>query len=344
VAGGALLTCTAAYEEDFENGYAAVGNAIEVEVFPNRTIVDVAYSGSNGKSTNTFDEIDPVICVDRRIDPEEVELIPPADYEGELELYPTILYGDERTQIQLPLEAYAIPGVWEINVDESAFSLSYNVMPVEQPMSLRGASSGMVQTLSYRVPMFSNRVLLGYPPHTRIAVLADNDLVFVETDANGSAVIPYVNSISGLIPEDGNNIEISPKAITRTTEDGTIVGAYVIPSEMVGQILHNSIWRGSVVTLQEWTCPNAQPIRLSGGLDARVIADEIVFFTNPDEESDLAADSEPFPLGTVVHLDRGVECGDDAVWWFAYIDSETFGWLMESQNGEYLLEPLSGNS
>ncbi len=92
-------------------------------------------------------------------------------------------------------------------------------------------------------------------------------------------------------------------------------------------------------------CPPAQLPRLSEGMRARVVADQI----SVRDEPGTAYEGSIISKGSIVTILTGPVCTEGMLWWWGETDIPTWsdgyqhnlwGWMAEERSGEWLLEPV----
>jgi hypothetical protein len=195
----------------------------------------------------------------------------------------------------------------------------------------------VVDSVNYNIGLFSSTQLLtGVSPRTEVALVltpfessSSNRVTHYTTDANGTALVdvPRDSAISAVVPADARGV-----AFVR----GLIINGYAPPDPYDAQIIYDAVWNG--YDARSWTCPGALPIRYRETVDYLLVMwPELYIYAEPTFSSS--------PLRSVYPGDElrvsnfGVECADGYTWWQVDFDGTT-GYVTESGDGEYYLEPL----
>jgi hypothetical protein len=251
------------------------------------------------------------------------------------------------TQVQLPLQAFYQLGRWRIQAN--GFSMDVDVRTTGLPYVL------------YTFADNGEMIVGGMEPNERFIANGtgnDGDSTYhFEAQANGDGMfvtalsqLPWFNDLSQY---DTNSLYAS---VTQTdiigqqgsfvTLDGVTVRDpatgydwFRIPVRYAASLMQEIVWGGSYSEadadnlLMSWTCPGAAPIQLNQNENesASIAGDAQPIYSQPSINSQVQEMIQP---GDSTYLLDGVECSDNGVWW------ETGnGWIMESQNGQYLWRP-----
>jgi hypothetical protein len=281
----------------------------------------------------------PAICARGVIDPSDAAAFAPdaTQYEPEVFVFDT----DDGTisQVMIPFEGYAQTGRWTLIANGFLFFM--NVLPVDEPTWFD--NSVMLN--------FTKVVLAGYVPNDQVAVINyDGVIDYVTLDENGYGYAVFDEPsevVLAIVPRSGSDITILSDIDPLVDEfgwDGFHIGEnqfdpdYVIPPDITRTLLHDSIWNGQPFDPASWTCPDGLPIRLANRAAARTTADNVSLYS----ESSFGSDAlYTYDSGTDIRMGPGVACSEGAVWWQVHTDEDrqADGWIAESADGEYLLEP-----
>jgi uncharacterized protein YraI len=280
-------------------------------------------------------ELLPAVCASDIIDASEATAISPT---GEQEA-PAIELIEWETgtasQVQLPLPAYAQPGEWTLQVRD--FEITLDVRIPDEP-----------SILADKMLSWEQFIIAGFDPQERVVLLPyyhtddgslEVDVVTVEMDEHAAAVVTLPRSaiyITAILGENGF-------AWSRSIGYPSLsVSNFVISPEDSAQILWDIIWGGETVDLSTWTCPGALPIRLAYDFDAqvRVIAGHAVdVYEEPGDDSTIIGQVQDDALVTLRY--SLIQCTPGSTWWQIKYGDEG-GWIPESANGVYWLEPYLG--
>lgn len=302
-------------------------------------------------SLNMLEVDTPAICLGRSYAPNGSEI---AIAPNGTRYPPSIMtsYDDEDgafryAAVQLPADAFFQFGTWTLQVD--GFGLSIDVRAPEHPYVLYTfLDDGMM-------------IVGGLRPHERFIASGTGDeddttrYFQAQADSDGSFVIPLrrLPWYDDLPEYDTNSLYAS---VTRTDIIGqegsfvTLEGVSVqdpvteyewfrIPVREAAPLMQQLIWGGQYsqadaeALLQDWTCPDAAPIRLNRNENesAAAVGNAQRIYSRPSLNSQVR---EVVQAGDTMFLLGGVECADNGVWW-----ETSDGWLMESQNHQYLWAP-----
>ena len=251
------------------------------------------------------------------------------------------------TQVQLPLQALSQFGRWRLQAN--GFSLDVDLRTPDLPYVL------------YTFANDGEMLVGGMKPNERFIANGtgnDGDSTYhFEAQANSKGIfmialrqLPWFNDLSRY---DTNSLYASAAETDIIGQQGSFVTLggviikdpttgyrwYRIPVRFAAPLMHEIVWGGNYDEasaenlLLSWTCPGAAPIRLNQNEDesASAAGQAQPIYRQPSVSSQVEEMSQP---GDNVFLLDGVECADNGVWW----ESDS-GWLMESQNGQYLWVP-----
>ncbi|MDX2162151.1 MAG: SH3 domain-containing protein [bacterium] len=238
------------------------------------------------------------------------------------------------TQVQLPPQAYIIPGTWRLQVGD--VELNIDVLPPPR-LSAPAKWGGNFNSLD---PF---AVLGGYPPGENIVALGFHGAV-LETTANaqGYGVVESDDAlfITAIVPQSGENVSFSDDG--RISVPDRLQPRYLIPEAISRQIIYDAIWQGRPFDNETWTCPGAMPIRMGGGDRYQVITDSVNVRDIPGVNGAVVG---TIRRGESVQIITGVECASDLTWWNVAVlqpdgsfPARYQGWVAEGSGGEYFFD------
>jgi hypothetical protein len=326
--GGASAT-TICFSVDPAGQYPAITSGIgafqmlDDAVYPNGTFFGLR--NPEGNLSNVLDQ--PGICTAFNVSASDVRLIDPFGQTSSLSPiiwnYPN---SEPGAQIQLPLEAYIQPGTWTIQLGDFVV---YVEVPESTEFVLYQYLDKFEGLRTYRNLDVQTYALVGLPANEQIAIIDSEAVAILTTDSNGYALhtTPRNVGIAAVVAQNG---EVYPMGISLE-----VPNRYRIPDDQYGQVLYDIAWNG-LRTLTTWTCSGALPIRLSEDGQGRVVSNGLNIY---DEATLSAGVVTVASQGQVVEIIDGIfGCADGLVWWTVDVGL-TFGFIPESGNGQYFLEP-----
>jgi hypothetical protein len=279
----------------------------------------------------------PALCARGNYSADDVRVIPPSGVLAEFEaaiINPQSV--PDLIEAHLPVEAYLIPGMWRMEI--GTFSINYEVLPVHEPTYViyGDFGGGFAAFNEIESPNDMQTLLLGYEPNSQIAVIDNREgrARIIPTDSVGNVFAPRF--VWAIVPESGQPVTLLHGLIVEHSAH------FFIPEVYAAQIIYDVVWRGINTDLETWTCPGAPPMRLDPNKVTRVLR-SMSMYAAPDFGAQVI---RSYQSGDEI---RGVTfttaCGENTAWWqLSLYNGETFtftdGWIPESINGQYVLEPV----
>lgn len=231
---------------------------------------------------------------------------------------------DNGTQVNLPLEAYQETGTWQLSVDD--FNLS---------IDLQNVHPGVL------IDHYGREFLLGgFDPREEVFVATGRDIsgigsfeVEMDTDGNYLGTFDEISNLESyeITAAVGQNQNMFSFGVYNP--DGI---DFFIPAEFV---IWDIVWNDGQTDFSTWTCPDASPIILEAGEDARLsnnIASQGVFFF-PNEDTEEVAE---ITSSEIISVGRGLRCVDDELWVIIEYAPDSFGLTLASKGNTYFLVPI----
>lgn len=339
-AGERFLTCEGGFYED--NGLTGriafsdnnVPNGGTVRVIPTTQVLEVDY---------------PAICVSYKasVNGRPTAIAPDGrQYDALIYIYEQRDAGNS-WQASLPPIAYLQGGRWQLRAGN--FTLNVEINRSNNPYAF------------YTYADNGRMYVGGLQPNEAFVISgrarSNDDLSYIEAEANTNGTyqlalnrVPWVRDLEpnmlyrsvvsiDIVGQFGSVYMYEGVAITDPRQDNRL--KYQIPMPYAASIVYDTVW-GNLSTSEiqnirdSWTCPGGSPIRLSAAdLNAEAIVLNNVgrqnIYDQPNTSSSVERTLDP---GRTISILRGVECNNQGVWW-----RTNSGWIMESQNGRYLLGP-----
>jgi hypothetical protein len=250
-------------------------------------------------------------------------------------------------QIQLPPIAFLFGGRWQIQAGN--FSINVDIVLPDRPY--------VFYTYADQGAMFVGGLQPNEPFIVSGKIRDDQDALYLEAQADDNGIyrhtlsrVPWVNDFEpnrlyrsvisvDVVGQFGSVYLYEGLAVYDSQNDRI---RYSIPAQQAAPIIHEITWGSNLSSgdaqnlIRSWTCPGALAIRINGAdLNASAVVSRDVgrqnIYRDPSTNSQVEATVDP---GREVSIFGGVQCADRAVWW-----RTRDGWIMESQNGRYYLEP-----
>ena len=339
-AGERFLTCEGGFHED--NGITGriafsennVSNGGTVRVVPSTQVLEVDF---------------PAVCVQyfASVNGRPTAIAPDGrQYEALIYIYEQRDAGNS-WQASLPPIAYLQGGNWQLRAGN--FTLNVDINRPNRPYAFYTYAD-------------NGRMFVGGLQSNEAFIISgkarsNDSLSYIEAQADNNGIYQHpLNNVPWVRDREPNLLYRSVVSIDIVGQFGSVYlyqGVaindprqenrlkYQIPLPYATSIVHETVWgnlsNSAVENIRNsWTCPGGLPIRLSAAnLNAEAVVLNNVgrqnIYDQPTTSSSVERTIDP---GRTLSILTGVECNNQGVWW-----RTNSGWIMESQNGQYLLGP-----